>query len=260
MVLYRPRKNGFTLIELSIVLVIIGLIAGGIMTGRDLIEAAKVRKDIRLINEVRTAVNSFRIKYNALPGDMAAPWDFFDPSLYNTGFPGNVNGVIGDMRTDVVAYSMPAVGDAGNTCSYCWESTLFWQELSNVGLVNLQPFTLSIAVPDPQCTPGVGYPVLASSGSYGLTVSGRQGDKNYFYYGSRQEWVGNQFIRANSYFSNATAARMIDQKLDDGLAMSGKIQNIIAVGQDIYGNCHTSGVYQTVDGTYECGLRIEAGF
>src|SRR5882757_2419229 len=64
------KEAGFTLIELSIVLVIIGLIVGGVLVGQDLIRAAEVRATISQIEKYNTAVNTFRGKYNALPGDM----------------------------------------------------------------------------------------------------------------------------------------------------------------------------------------------
>lgn len=62
------KKNGFTLIELSIVLVIIGLIVGGMLVGQDLINAAKVRAEFSQMEKLDAAVNTFRLKYNALPG------------------------------------------------------------------------------------------------------------------------------------------------------------------------------------------------
>src|SRR3982751_930235 len=65
-------EKGFTLIELSIVLVIIGLIVGGVLVGQDLIRAAEVRATISQIEKYNTAVNTFRGKYNALPGDLNA--------------------------------------------------------------------------------------------------------------------------------------------------------------------------------------------
>ncbi len=62
--------KGFTLIELSIVLVIIGLIVGGVLVGQDLIRAAGVRSTISQIEKYQTAVNTFRGKYGYLPGDI----------------------------------------------------------------------------------------------------------------------------------------------------------------------------------------------
>lgn len=63
---------GFTLIELSIVLVIIGLIVGGVLVGQDLIKAAEVRATIAQYEKTNAAINTFRTKYNGVPGDLVA--------------------------------------------------------------------------------------------------------------------------------------------------------------------------------------------
>jgi len=63
------RTTGFTLIELSIVLVIIGLLVGGILVGRDLIEFAKVRAQITQLSDIETQIKTFELKYNCIPGD-----------------------------------------------------------------------------------------------------------------------------------------------------------------------------------------------
>ena len=64
------RKSGFTLIEMSIVFVVIGLIVGGILVGQDLIRAAGVRSQISQIEKFNTATNTFYGKYGYLPGDI----------------------------------------------------------------------------------------------------------------------------------------------------------------------------------------------
>lgn len=68
---FNSSNNGFTLIELSIVLVIIGLIVGGVLVGRDLINAAEVRAQISQIEKLQTAVATFKGKFGELPGDIS---------------------------------------------------------------------------------------------------------------------------------------------------------------------------------------------
>ena len=63
------QRSGFTLIELSIVLVIIGLIIGGVMVGQQLVHAAQIRQQAKQFELITSAVNTFKTKYNCLPGD-----------------------------------------------------------------------------------------------------------------------------------------------------------------------------------------------
>ena len=66
----RRTNSGFTLIELSIVLVIIGLIVGGVLVGQELIRAAGIRATISQVEQYQTAANTFFDKFGALPGDI----------------------------------------------------------------------------------------------------------------------------------------------------------------------------------------------
>lgn len=63
------KKNGFTLVELSIVLVIIGLLIGGILVGQSLIESAKINAQIKQFAQFDIMASNFKSKYRCLPGD-----------------------------------------------------------------------------------------------------------------------------------------------------------------------------------------------
>lgn len=79
------RLAAFTLIELSIVLVIIGLIVGGVLVGQDLIHAAELRSVISMADKLDTSVNTFKLKYNCLPGDCATATNFFTAGTCPSG-------------------------------------------------------------------------------------------------------------------------------------------------------------------------------
>lgn len=88
-------RSGFTLIELSIVLVIIGLVVGGVIVGSDMIRSSEIRSAQSDVEKIRSAVNLFRTKVGGLPGDTRKA------STYISGATnGNGNGKIDPSTTD----------------------------------------------------------------------------------------------------------------------------------------------------------------
>src|SRR3954471_6949218 len=65
----RKLQKGFTLIEIAIVLVIIGLLLGGVLKGQELITGARVRNLVQQQDGVKAAYFGFLDRYRALPGD-----------------------------------------------------------------------------------------------------------------------------------------------------------------------------------------------
>ena len=71
------KDLGFTLVELSIVIVIIGLIVGGVTAGQSLVEAAKMQSQISELRKYEVAFNIFKLEYDAIPGDFSQASDYW---------------------------------------------------------------------------------------------------------------------------------------------------------------------------------------
>src|SRR5437763_13829667 len=67
----KSQQSGFTLVEIAIVLVIIGLLLGGILKGQELINSARVKNIANDFRVIPTYVYAYQDKFRALPGDDA---------------------------------------------------------------------------------------------------------------------------------------------------------------------------------------------
>lgn len=92
------KQQGFTLVELAIVLVVIGLILGMAFKGRDLIDSAKVKNAQAQYNKLAAAFNIYHEKYGSFPGD---GWTAA-PGSAATGATGTRNGLL-DSETETAA-------------------------------------------------------------------------------------------------------------------------------------------------------------
>jgi prepilin-type N-terminal cleavage/methylation domain-containing protein len=99
-IMSKMTKNGFSLVELSVVLVIIGLIVGGITGGANLLHTSKLNKVISELKGYETGVENFRLKYNAWPGDMENATSYWGTYNASTNPTGVANGN-GDEVTDL---------------------------------------------------------------------------------------------------------------------------------------------------------------
>ena len=69
----RPQgrwRDGFTLVEMTIVVVIIGMVVGAVLVGRDMLDAAGARATVGQLGEYSVAVHTFRERYEGVPGDL----------------------------------------------------------------------------------------------------------------------------------------------------------------------------------------------
>jgi prepilin-type N-terminal cleavage/methylation domain-containing protein len=115
------RQAGFTLVEIAIVLVIIGLLLGGILKGQEMITQARIKNVINDFNGITAAYASYQDRYRAIPGDDAgaqARWALGAPAVPSTPGNGTVDGL----------YNAP-------TAAVEPESRLFWWHLRQAGFI-----------------------------------------------------------------------------------------------------------------------------
>jgi prepilin-type N-terminal cleavage/methylation domain-containing protein len=258
----QKHTGAFTLIELSIVLVIIGLIVSGILFGKELIRAAEVQRQVKQIQEYQLAFHAFQNKYNCLPGDCSKATDFFGSSA-PSGLVENGNG--NDVIDTQMGYSFDP--DTANTWSLSIELNGAFQQLALANLVGFQPSSkTSIVV-------GQGLPPLilnnqssffiGASYNFDTAAVGASGNRfNSYKRGNNAMWMLACNINNNSmgYWNDICGVFVpidlfaIDTKLDDGKALSGKL---MGAGGDPFPSgantaCLVSSDYDKTKTTREC--------
>lgn len=212
-------ERGFSLVELSIVLVILGLLTGGILAGQSLIAAAELRTISTQINGINTSVLTFIDNYRALPGDMSNATRFWGeaPSCPDASGNGietcNGNG-------DAILQNPLIASQFG-------EYFTFWQHLGNANLIAGSYTGVAGANYRQEISPGVNVPKSKFGKNAGFSVrywnhipeSLKQGRFNIIILGSKfgTNYDGDQPV--------LTPVQMygVDKKFDDGVPGTGKI-------------------------------------
>jgi prepilin-type N-terminal cleavage/methylation domain-containing protein len=191
------RQSGFTLVEIAIVLVIIGLLLGGILKGQEMITQAKIKNVVNDFNGITAAMNSYQDRYRALPGDelnaqTVARWGA-------AAFGGDGNGVFctGVCGAAPTKYNVPAaVPVAGGP-----ETGLFWMHLRLAGFV-------------PGATTGIAstnQPNNAANGIIGVQTTG-------------MGFTSNIVCTSNLPDKIAIA---VDAQMDDGSGTAGQVRGFL---------------------------------
>ena len=280
-------NDAFTLVELSVVLVIIGLLVGGILLGRDLIKSSEIRATISQQDKFNIAANAFKLKYGYLPGDL--------PSATASGFgfyyvSGAISGTyaMGDGNGRIQGYTAP--WDEGGT--FGGEIAMFFLHLSQASLIE---GAYGMLGPDVTITgattaggssggaiPGPSIDTTATTTGQLLPLA-KLGQGNYFTIGS---YRGTNYFVITGITIITTAkdvtstnnlspldAYAIDSKIDDGLPATGVVfalnttspvlsnSNGAGLSTASSNNCANSGAYYTSSSTYasalNCSLRLK---
>ncbi len=225
------RQFGFTLVEVAIVLVIVGLLLGGILKGQELINSARVRNLADTSASTQAGYYGFIDRYRRVPGDMQqAEADKAIQPTVNSG--GDGNG-----RLD----------DGNNAANFYEEAAALWEHLAKAGFIKGTYDGLNgAAVPDDEA-------------SYRLAGAPINAFNESMVMGRTQDYKGTAAIRLSLVFGRGIPvdiARELDVKLDDGRPRTGILRLTL---DDGVGGARFGTIGQYDNGPPDCELDDGAG-
>ena len=233
--LSNNTSSGFTLVEVAIILVIIGLIVGGVIAGLELINAAAARGQISQISRYRNAADTFRARYSCLPGDCKNAYSYGFIARGTLAGQGDGNGVIEGYGTGLGL----CPGNHSGYMQATGETGVFWVDLTAAGLIEGSFTAATSTTPPasnlvgatinnyfPQAKIGGGNFVTLWSG--GTIINGAvcssTNRNNYFSISLIEHVAEPSGIVYGSAGISISEAYNIDQKMDDGFPQSGAVQ------------------------------------
>jgi len=236
----RAKESGFTLVELAIVLVIIGLIVGGVLVGQDLIKAAELRATSSDIEKFNAAANTFRNRFNGLPGDLLSDRA---AQFGMTARDGSAGTGDGNALVEGCSQSASALG--------C-ETGLFWVDLTNAQLLG-DAFTVGAGTSDGLAdgnSAAATITTVSNMSRFLPTLPLResafvhvypQGGRNFFYLGALQTGAAGVINTLGPAAAHEVAglagltpaeASQLDDKVDDGAPATGVLRAVGTMEDD----------------------------
>lgn len=214
-------QAGFTLVELAIVMIIIGLLIGGVLKGQQLITNAQIAATVAQVKGIDAATTSFRDMYNALPGDILNPGGRL-PNCAGPpcNLPGDGNGSLGTAAALDTPSTIPVAG---------LESANFFTHLAVAGLLTgINPTAYS-------ATWGGSFPATKISGGGIYPGSSAGAAADFAGVASAVGMAGGLYLTLISaptvapaagagLFLTPNQAARIDTKLDDGIPGQGTVR------------------------------------
>ena len=226
------QQKGFTLVEIAIVLVIVGLLIGGVLKGQEMITNAKLKRIESDNAGIAAAMFSYLDRYLQLPGDDSKATGRFD--FYLAAAPGGAGFSVAAGEADGDGDGLIGDGndwntlDAGNVMvTLSAESSKFWGHLRASGLV----------------PGGNGADTTRASNAYGGFMGVQDGSMDI---------VGHVIIFGGI---EGGIARIVEGRLDDGKPKTGRIQSNVSGISMIAGTPSASTIYSESE-RYDMAFRL----
>ncbi len=213
------RIKGYSLLELSVVIVMIGILVAGTAAGANLIKSAKLNRQILQFNEVRTVYSTFKTSYKSAPGDMRYAFSYWGTAM------GCTNNYIGSDLTGCNGDGDGVMQGLGNIM----EVILAWRHLFAAGLWNTD-----VTVPaggNGIAKSGLSVPKASLGGATAIYFSSSVHDTTLrtagiltVNYDSLQMGVDSPGATGYPTYSalSGVDTKNIDTKIDDGKPLTGK--------------------------------------
>jgi prepilin-type N-terminal cleavage/methylation domain-containing protein len=242
----RRASSGFTLIELAVVLLIIGLVLGGVVVGQSLVRQAGVRSIAADVGKYIDAIKQFQDKYGALPGDMSNATSYWGA---------NAGGCPAPYTTTKGAATCNGNGD-GNIYLLgdlnFEEMYQIWQHLADAAMIEGSYTGATGSGAGQLLTPGLNTPQRGGGGYTVLNATSadvaRPADffaanyRHVMLFGAPTD-IGRRFTMSPVLTSEEGLS--IDNKLDDGSPATGKILSYQNGSTFSPGGCSTTNVSST---------------
>jgi prepilin-type N-terminal cleavage/methylation domain-containing protein len=219
-------QRAFSLVELSIVLVIVGLLTGGILMGQSLIRNSELQSIVSEVQKYKDAAIAFREQYDALPGDMSDATNYWGRQI----------NVASCVTNSAAAVATPGACDGDGDGLVEWagavstsgEAFQFWRQLSQSKIITGQFTGLAGSGATTHVVVGTNAPAskLTNAGWGAFTFGNYVGDASNFAYNYGSVLTLGGTVSNNWNFMpimKPEEAWNIDTKVDDGKPGAGNV-------------------------------------